>query len=297
MRWEGYVQDVEAIASGREELEAYRRLLVRDPSSLRFAEYADRLRRFGQLEDALAICQRGLARHPAYSTGRVVMGEILIDSGKAEEAEAEWRRALQLDPGHPRAHLRLGELYLSRGETDHAVAAFETALIHSPEFPEARARLAEVKGPSPTLRTEKPEPLEDRLRTAGARPEWLTADRFDDLVQRVAACPSVEAAALVDSSGSPLSGELSETVGGTTGEAPMSFLVGARALLSRLGAGRPRSALICSNTLSLRCVPLGDLALLAALRSRSPVGEADEQIEECIAGGERSEENEADADE
>jgi tetratricopeptide (TPR) repeat protein len=297
MRWEGYVQDVEAIAGGREELEEYRRLLVRDPNSLRFAEYADRLRRFGQLEDALAICQHGLARQPAYSTGRVVMGEILIDSGKAQEAEAEWRRALQLDPGHPRALLRLGELYLSRGETDHAIAAFETALLHSPEFPEARAKLAEVKGPSPTLRIGEPKPLEDRLRTAGARPEWLTADRFDDLVQRVAACPSVEAAALVDSSGSQVSGDLPETVGGPTGEAPMSFLAEARSLLSRLGAGRLRSALICSNTLSLRCVPLGDLALLAALRSRSPVGEADEQIEECIAGGERSEENEADADE
>ena len=291
------MQDVEAIASGREEVEAYRRLLARDPNSLRFAEYADRLRRFGQLEEALAICQRGLARHPAYSTGRVVMGEILIDSGKAQEAEAEWRRALQLDPRHPRAHFRLGEIYLTRGETDHAIAAFETALLHSPEFPEARAKLAELKGPSPTLRIGEPKPLEDRLRTPGERPEWLTSDRFGDLVQRVSACPSVEAAALVDSSGSPVSGELPEMAGATTGEAPMSFLVEARALLSRLGAGRLRSALICSNTLSLRCVPLGDLALLAALRSRSPVGEADEQIEECIAGGESSEGNEAEADE
>jgi len=287
------VQDVEAIAGSREELQEYRRLLTRDPDSLRFAEYADRLRRFGQLEDALAICQGGLARHPAYSTGRVVMGEILIDSGKADEAEAEWRRALHLDPGHPRAHLRLGELYLSRGETDQAIAAFETALLHSPEFPEARAKLAEAKGPSPTLAAGEPKPLEDRLRTPGERPEWLTADRFGDLVQCVAACACVETAALADSSGSPVSGELPEMAGGTAGEAPMSFLVEARALLSRLGAGRLRSALICSDTLSLRCVPLGGLALLAALRSRSPVGEADEQIEECIAGGQRSEGNEA----
>lgn len=291
------MQDVEAIAGSREELQEYRRLLTRDPDSLRFAEYADRLRRFGQLEDALAICQGGLARHPGYSTGRVVMGEILIDSGKADEAEDEWRRALHLDPGHPRAHLRLGELYLSRGETDQAIAAFETALLHSPEFPEARAKLAEAKGPSPTLPAGEPKAREDRLRTPGERPEWLTANRFGDLVERVSACPSVETASLLDSSGSPVCGDLPETVGGPTGEAPMSFLAEARSLLSRLGAGRLRSALICSDTLSLRCVPLGDLALVAALRSRSRLGEADMQIEECMAGGERSEGNEADADE
>ena len=291
------MQDVEAIAGGREEVDEYHRLLAREPNSLRFAEYADRLRRFGQLEDALAICQRGLARHAAYSTGHVVMGEILIDSGKAKEAEAEWRRALQLDPGHPRAHLRLGELYLSRDETDHAIAAFETALLHSPEFPEARAKLAEAQGPSPTLRAGEPKPLRDRPRTPGERPEWLTADRFGDLVQHVSACPCVATAALVDSSGAPVSGELPEMAGRTRGEAPVSFLVEARALLSRLGAGRLRSALVCSNALSLRCVPLGDLTLLATLRWRSPVGEADDQIEECIASGEPSEGSEADADE
>lgn len=290
------MQDVEAIAGGRGEAEEFRRLLTRDPNSLRFAEYADRLRQFGQLEDALAICRRGLARHPAYSTGHVVMGEILIDSAKPKEAEAEWRHALQLDPGHPRAHLRLGELYLTRGETDSAIAAFETALIHSPEFPDARAKLAELKGPSPPPPTGQRPPRDDRLRTPGERPEWLTSDRFDDLVRRVSACRSVEAASLVDASGSPVAGELPETLGRSTAEGPMSFLAEARDLLSRLGAGRLRSALICSDALSLRCVPLGDLALLASLRPPVSTGEAEAQIESCLSDDPRSAPNEAEAD-
>jgi len=290
------VQDLEAIAGGRDELGECRRLLARDPNSLRFAEYADRLRRFNQLADARAICEGGLARHPSYSTGHVVLGEILSDSGKVEAAEAEWRRALQLDPGHPRAHLRLGELYLSRSETDRAIVAFEAALLHSPEFPEARARLADARGPAPTPHAGDARPLQDRVRTPGKRPEWLTADRFDDLVERVAACPSVGTAALTDDMGSRVAGSLPETIGGGAGEAAVSFLAEARALLSRLGAGRLRSALICSDTLSLRCVPLGDLALLAALWPNVSAGEADLQIEEAVAEGDRGEGNEADTD-
>ncbi len=270
---------------------------MREPNSLRFAEYADRLRRLGQLADAVSICERGLERHPSYSTGHVVMGEILSDSGEGEQAEAEWHRALKLDPGHPRAHVRLGELYLSRGDTGRAITAFEAALLSSPDLPEARAGLAEAKGPEPDPRTVKAETLQDRLRTPGERPEWLSADRFHDLVQSLAACPSLEAAALADDAGAAVAGELPRALSTGAGEAAVSFLGDARALLSRLGAGRLRSALICCDTFSLRCVPLGDLALVAALGPNVPIHQADLHIEAALAALERGEREDEDADE
>ena len=106
-------------------VERYRRILSRDPGSLRFAEFADELRRRGSLSEAAAVCARGLLRHPHYATGHVVMGEIFRDRKLPEKAEQEWREALRLDPGHPRAHLRVGELCLERGDTERAASESE----------------------------------------------------------------------------------------------------------------------------------------------------------------------------
>ena len=129
-------------------MERYRRILSRDPGSLRFAEFADELRRHGNLSEAAAVCARGLLRHPHYATGHVVMGEIFRDRKLPEKAEQEWREALRLDPGHPRAHLRVGELCLERGDTERAASESEAALLLNPESPEAYALLARARAGS-----------------------------------------------------------------------------------------------------------------------------------------------------
>ena len=276
-----------------EELEEYRRLLAREPDSLRFAEYADRLRRVGKLEDARTVCKRGLARHPAYPTGHVVMGDILSDLGNPAEAEAEWRQALRLDPGHPLAHVRLGELHLSRGERDPAILAFEAALIYSPGLSEARDRLAEIRGPDAasddgTVQPGKPS------RTPGERPTWLSADRFQGLLERLAASSAVDEAAIVDNEGAVLADTGSVRQISSASPAAVSFAAEAKALLFRLGAGRLRSALALSDGAGVRIVPLGDITLLCAVRHESRLAEADIEIEEALAVGPRDDAGEGD---
>jgi tetratricopeptide (TPR) repeat protein len=292
---EGQVHELEATERPREELEDYQRLLVRDPDSLRFAEYADHLRQAGQLDEARTICEHGLARHPAYSTGHVVMGEILSDANRLTEAESAWREALRLDPGHPRAHFHLGELHLSRGEREHAIEELEAALLHSQDFPEARAKLAELKGSAEPAAPESRDPRDRGGRMPGKRPEWLTDDELPTLMARAAGCPSAATAALLGGSGALLRGELPRADTPTGGEAAVGFLEDARNLLSRLGAGRLRSALICGEELDLRCVPLGDLALVVRLCGESPIDAADEEIEEALLNPGRDGSDEGDA--
>lgn len=262
------------------ELEAHRRLLARDPDSLRFAEYADLLRRLGQLSEAIEVCSSGLARHPHYSTGHVVLGEVLLDFGKVTEAEAEWQKALQLDPGHPRAHVRMGELYLARDDRERAATAFEAALLYSPDYAEARARLSETRGVPSAAQEHKS--VEQPTRRPGERPGWLTDDRLGELLRLVRGCASVETAAFTRTDGGVLaSGEASPPREACKEGA--SLVRDARDLLSRLGAGRLRSALVAGATGTLCCVSLGDLLLVAGVRPEATYGQSEQEIEQVVA--------------
>lgn len=277
------MQQTQVRPSAGGDFEEYGRLLAREPDSLRFAEYADLLRRAGQLADAREVCERGLARYPGYPTGRVVMGDILSDLGKPAEAEGEWRQALTLDPGHPLAHVRLGSLYLSRGDTERAAAAFEAALIYSPAHDEARAKLTEMRGADPLPRESAADGPDADRRRPGDRPAWLTDERTRDFVARLAASPCIDSAAVVDGEGAiqALSGERSAA--GRMGPAGVAFAGEAISLLRRLGAGRLRSALIRGGALCLRIVPVGEWTLIVAATPGGPVGEVDTEIEGALA--------------
>jgi Tfp pilus assembly protein PilF/predicted regulator of Ras-like GTPase activity (Roadblock/LC7/MglB family) len=283
------LKETEAIEAARAEVEAYRRLLARNPGSLCFAEYADRLREAGMISDATRICARGLSRHPGYATGHVVMGEVFLERGLPEKAEREWLEALRFDPGHPRGHLRLGELYMSRGETARAMVEFRSALLHRPDFPEAQARVAElceeVAGGADAR--EAPQP-EEQWRP-GDRPAWLTGDRLEELVETVAACDGVESAALANRDGLVLAGSLPPGADPGTGPVGALRLVEeARSLLRRLAAGRLKAALMCGAGGGVRCLPLDDLTLVAGISAEAPPGAVQRAIEHVLAHGDRA---------
>jgi len=260
------------------------RLLAREPNSLRFAEYADRLRQLERLSDAMVVCKHGLARHPGYATGHVVMAEIMLDAGTPETAAHHLREALKLDPSHPRAHLMLGKLLLTQGDKGRAAAEFEASLRASPNLVEAQAGLAEARG---ALTTTQPPAASNSTasgRKAGQRPEWLTADRIGDLVDLVAARPSVDRAHAVDADGRVLA---SSIFGGPriSGGADVGFVNELRGLASRLAAGRLQSLALCgSQTLTLY-LPLGDLVLVAGLRPGADLDEEISDLGDAISAG------------
>lgn len=283
--WEGRTTRPEALDNYRTDVDRYRRLLEREPGSLRFAEFADQLRRDGKISDATAICARGLAHNPSYATGHVVMGDIFRDAGLPDRAEAEWREGLRLDNTHPQAYLRLGELHLSRGEPERAVAMLEAALLHNPGLPQAQAKLAEARrrlsGEGGAGQDEDPSAKPWR---PGERPGWLTSERFEELVEAVAERRSVEAAALVNLEGLLLEGSMpvAGRLGGGAGVAA-DLVAEARDLMRRLAGGRLRAALVQGAGGSLYCLALGDLTLAATLKPGAQVGAARAELEGAIA--------------
>lgn len=64
--------------------------LSADPSSPLFARLAGYYLQVGRAEEALRLCDTGLAHHPSYSTGHLIKGKILLSLQMPAEAKREF---------------------------------------------------------------------------------------------------------------------------------------------------------------------------------------------------------------
>ena len=94
-----------------------RRRVQKDPASIAFAQLAEEYRRAGDCEEAVRVCETGLARHPAYLSARVTLGRALFELGRYEEARAEFLRVLDASPDNPIAVGKLAEIHQRTQQT------------------------------------------------------------------------------------------------------------------------------------------------------------------------------------
>ena len=86
-----------------------------------FGAIAERFRRAGDLERAVALCQEGLAKFPGHLSARVTLGWSYLDLGKYDEARAELEQVLKRAPDNLAAIRGLAELH-DRAEHDEMAA-------------------------------------------------------------------------------------------------------------------------------------------------------------------------------
>ena len=99
-------------------IEDLRRRIQKDPASIAFAQLAEEYRRAGDCEEAVKVCEAGLAQHPAYLSARVTLGRALFELGRLEDARAEFLRVLDAAPDNLIAVGKLAEIHQ---RTQHAV--------------------------------------------------------------------------------------------------------------------------------------------------------------------------------
>ena len=92
-------------------IEELRRRVQLDPASIAFAALAEEYRRAGQFEDAIAACEAGLQRHPAYLSARVTLGRSLLELGRFEEARHQLEHVLRVAPENLAAIRGLAEIH------------------------------------------------------------------------------------------------------------------------------------------------------------------------------------------
>ena len=76
-----------------------------------FGGIAERFRRAGDLDRAVALCRDGLKKFPDHLSARVTLGWSLLDLGKYDEARVELEQALKRAPDNLAAIRGLAELH------------------------------------------------------------------------------------------------------------------------------------------------------------------------------------------
>ena len=102
-------------------IEELRRRVQLDPASIAFAALAEEYRRAGQFADAIATCEAGLQRHPAYISARVTLGRSLLELGRFDEARHELEHVLRAAPENLAAIRALAEIHARVGDYPHAL--------------------------------------------------------------------------------------------------------------------------------------------------------------------------------
>ena len=129
------------------DIDRYRALLRKDPSSRIFAPLAEACRKAGLLAEALEIARTGVAQHPAYASGRVALARVHLSREEFEVAIEELDRALENAPDNSLAFRLLGQAKGQIGDRAGALDAYARALVMNPEDEEARLAVTEF-GPT-----------------------------------------------------------------------------------------------------------------------------------------------------
>lgn len=107
-------------------IEELKRRVQMDPASIAFAALAEEYRRAGQFEEAIATCEAGLQRHPAYLSARVTLGRSLIEVGRYEQAQEQLEQVLRAAPENLAAIRGLAEIHHRRGELPEALDQYRS---------------------------------------------------------------------------------------------------------------------------------------------------------------------------
>jgi tetratricopeptide (TPR) repeat protein len=102
-----------------EEIARYQELLARESSSLVFAALAEAYRKRSLLDQAIAVCRKGLHHHPGFVSGRVALARAYVDKGETDRAVRELERVVEAAPDNRLAQGLLMNLYEGMGDRDN----------------------------------------------------------------------------------------------------------------------------------------------------------------------------------
>src|SRR5829696_164421 len=106
-------------------IEELRRRVQMDPASIAFAALAEEHRRAGDFDEAIAVCEAGLQRHPAYLSARVTLGRSLLELGRFDDARHQLEHVLRTAPENLAAIRALAEIHDRVGDYSDAQYAIE----------------------------------------------------------------------------------------------------------------------------------------------------------------------------
>ena len=123
----------------------------RDPEGRAFAPLADAYRRKGDLEEAAALVEDGLARLPEFTPGHLISARIARARGDLDRARRDLDHLLELDQENVLALLERAEVARDTGDRESAVADLQNLLGLEPAHLGARAALDRLESAPPEV--------------------------------------------------------------------------------------------------------------------------------------------------
>src|SRR5436853_801560 len=111
--------DIESVVvSDNPRIDALRRRIEKDPSSIAFAQLAEEYRRSGDFNAAVKVCREGLASHPGYVSAQVTLGRALMELQDYDAARKELEAVLQVAPDNLAAIRALADIKQRHGDAE-----------------------------------------------------------------------------------------------------------------------------------------------------------------------------------
>ena len=110
----------------------YQEIYTQDPESKIFAVLADAYRQRKYLEQAYSIASKGVASHPRFPAGHLILARILMSQNQYSTAIKHFKRTTELAPDNLMAHRLLGECYLQLRRTEDAIRTYRMVLCLNP---------------------------------------------------------------------------------------------------------------------------------------------------------------------
>ena len=126
-------------------IEDLRRRVDKDPASIAFAQLGEECRRAGRFDEAIRVCQVGLAIHPTYLSARVTLARALAQVGNFDAARREFSRVLEGAPGNLAAVRGLADLLRRQGFVQTALDTYQIARRLAPNDPEIERSVTELE--------------------------------------------------------------------------------------------------------------------------------------------------------
>ena len=147
-----------------DEIELYRQIMSKDPSSQAFVYLAEALWERKMFTEAIETCVNGLRLHPHDLRARVILGLSYLRMNELDLAEVELLKAKEMLEINTVTYQALAELYDKKGDAHEAVRyrqLFETILApavaeveakaHEPETESFPKEIVHEKGEVPTV--------------------------------------------------------------------------------------------------------------------------------------------------
>lgn len=251
-----------------------------NPDSAAFVELVAAYRERGDLDRALRLCLRGLARHPTHVEAHFELGRVYEERGERELALDEWGIVRRLAPDHIEARLRTVRLLLREGRTDPAARELRSLHEIAPDdprvrelwgrfgHPESRPAARDARADEPSPEAPAPPSADPPVPARSSGPEMEAPGSGDGLVQGTL---------LLDAEGSVVGHELPNISSAARGELA-DTLRGVRAEAERmteyLGLGAWTGLVVEGSRSRLAIEPLDPGVVTIWTDARVPAGRA-----------------------